>query len=132
MAFTANEQFSTVTPNNACPRAIPKKVQLKEFAASGGAETLAPLTLVAFNTSTSKWVVWATGGTNGTGTVAGLVGWDGILLDATNSVEGNVFLEGEFHIDDIPVVGGTLAQIKTALYTARALGIIIQGDPLFH
>ena len=131
MAFTANEQFSTVTPNNACPRAIPTHIQAKQFANSGGAETLAPLTLVAYNTSTLKWGVWATGGANGTGTVAGLVGWNGILLDATNDVLGNVFLGGEFHIDDIPVVGGTLAQIKTALEVARPLGFIITGYAAF-
>jgi len=132
MAFTANEKFSTVTPSNACPRAIPEVIQAKEFANSAGAELLAPLTLVAYNTSTNKFVAWATGGANGTGTVVGLVGWDPIQLDATNSVLGNVFLEGTFHLDDIPVVGGTLAQIKAALITARALGIITTGDPLFH
>lgn len=132
MAFTANQLFSTVTPSNGGLRAVPTAIQAKQFANSAGAETLAPLTLVAYNTSTNKWVVWATGGANGTGTVAGLVGWDGILLDATNDVLGNVFLGGEFHIDDIPVVGGTLAQIKTALEAARPLGFIITGYAAFH
>ena len=126
MALNANEQFAS-TSVDAKLRVEALTIQPKKFAAGSG--TLAQLTPVAFNTSTNQWVVWATGGANGTGTISGFVWADEITLNASDEVLGNVLLQGKVHYDDIVVTGGTEGQLQTALRVAglREKGIIIQG-----
>lgn len=130
MAYTANEQFQSANGKGSALRCFPGydgSIQPKTFASGSG--TLAALTPVAFNTSTSKWVPYASGGANGTGTISGFVWPDAVVLDGTNDVLGNVILGGRIHLDDIPIISGyTLAQLKTSLLSdARSRGFIIEG-----
>lgn len=125
MAYTANEQVTSVTGSRT-PRVLPKLVQAKTLASGSG--TIAPLSPMAFNTSTGKWVPWATGGANGTGTISALMGLESATLDGSNDILANLIMAGEVHFDDIPVVGGTLAQLKTAVISdLRSRGFYIQG-----
>lgn len=125
MALDPNELFSSTT-DPAKLRVDANRIAPKKFGTGSG--TLAGLTPVAYNTSSNEWVVWATGGANGTGTISGFVWPDDIVLDASDEVLGNVLLEGTVHFDDIVVTGGTEAQLKTALRDGpRALGLHIQG-----
>lgn len=131
MAFAANQLLSSNTPTDRpTPRCAAEHIQPKTFASGSG--TLAALTPVAYNTSTQKWVQWANGGANGTGSIMGFVWPDPVILDGANEVIGQVCMEGDIHFDDIPVVGGTLAQLKTACETLRDLGFTIQGLPNFR
>lgn len=133
MAYGANELFSSATPSDRpTKRCAPKVLQPKTFANVGGGATYQPLTPVAYNTATAKWVVWANGGANGTGTILGFIWPDVVVADNANEVIGMVCLGGDIHFDDIPVVGGTLAQLKTACETLRDLGFTIQGLPNFR
>lgn len=127
MAYSANQQFQSANGKGSGLRAFPDSVQPKTFASGSG--TLAALTPVAFNTSTSKWVIYASGGANGTGTISGFVWPDAVVLDGSNEVLGNVMLGGRIHLDDIPIVSGyTLAQLKASLISdARSRGFIIEG-----
>lgn len=126
VAYGTNEQVSSASVA-AKLRYEATSIQPKTFAAGSG--TLAPLTPVAYNTSTNFWVPFANGGANGTGTIKGFVGPDPIVLAASNEVLGNVIMGGTIHLADIPIIAGyTLAQLKTALTgTVRALGYKIQG-----
>lgn len=127
MAYNANELYKSASGTNPFPRCEPRTIQPKTFASGSG--TLDPLTPVAFNTSSNKWVVWANGGANGAGTIKGFVGFDAVVLDSDEEVLGNVILEGKLHLDDIPVPSGqTLSNLKIALRSGpRDLGLIIQG-----
>lgn len=134
MAYGPNELVSEASDFPVQLRAVagPDGIMPKTFAAVSGGGTLAPLTPVAYNTSTNKWVQWSTGGANGTGTVKGFVWPDAVVLDDSdgdnNDVLGQVMTHGVIHFDDIPVVGGTEAQLKTALQSGlRELGFTIQG-----
>ena len=126
VAYYTNEQYSSSTQGKRL-RVQPTVVQPKTFAAGSG--TLAPLTPIAYNTSTNKWVVWTSGGANGTGTIRGFVGLDAVVLDAANEVLGNVILGGIIHYEDIVLPSGESAgNLKTALTgTVRQLGFTIQG-----
>ena len=85
-----------------------------------GTALLAVGTLVSFDTAANDYVVWADSGADGTDQVQGLVYPNPIQLVSGSEVAGVILMHGEVHLDDIPVVGGTLAQIKTAL-RAQAL-----------
>lgn len=126
VAYGTNEQYASSTQGKRL-RVQPTVIQPKTFAAGSG--TLAPLTPVAYNTSTNKWVVWTNGGANGTGTIKGFVGLDAVVLDAANEVLGNVILGGIIHYEDIVLPSGESAgNLKTALTgTVRQLGFTVQG-----
>lgn len=127
MAQNANQLFSSANGKGSGLRCFPTSVQPKSFAA--GATALAPLTPVAFNTSTGFWVPYASGGANGTGTISGFVWPDAAPRHATDETTANVALGGRIHLDDIPIISGyTLAQLKASLITdARTRGFIIEG-----
>jgi hypothetical protein len=133
MAQAANQQFNSAAGAGSGPRCFATVVQPKTFAS--GSLTLAKLTPVAYNTSTGFFQIFASGGSNGTGTIDGFVWPDQIVLDGSNEVTGQVMLAGRIHLDDIPIVSGyTLAQLKTALLASivRNKGIIIEGMVGFH
>lgn len=133
MAQNINEQVSSAAGPAAMLRYLAKTIQPKNFTANIG--TLAPLTPVAFNTSTGFWTKFADSGANGTGTIGGFVGPDGLVSHATENVLGNVILAGDIHLDDIPIISGyTLAQLKTAIIASllRSKGFRIQGMPNFY
>lgn len=96
-----------------------------------GTKTLPKGTVVSFNTSTEKWVEWATGGANGTGLVKGIVMDDDqspLVLQNADDAVGTVMLAGEAHRDDLQSDGGTSGQLDAALQTdARDAGIIVRG-----
>lgn len=107
-------------------------VNPKTFAAGSG--DILHLTPVAYNTSTNKWVVWATGGSNGTGIIGGFLcepQTGKITLASGGEVLGNVMTHGIIHFGDIVVAGGTEAELKTALRTpsTKAVTLKIQGLP---
>jgi len=133
MAFTANQLHAQVNGVGSGLRASPESVQPKTFAS--GSITLAALTPVAFNTSTSQWVIFASGGANGTGTIKGFVWPDPVVLAAGGEVLGQVLMTGRIHLNDIPIVTGyTLAQLKTAIIASavRNQGIIVEGMTGFY
>lgn len=131
MAFNTNELFSSAT-RAAFPRAQPFQhgIQPKTLAAdAGGPTTIALLSPMAVVTASGQWVLWANAGADGSEIIRGFL-WepDGIATSATEEVLANIFLRGVVHLDDIPVVGGTLAQLKAALQTGvRERGLIIDG-----
>lgn len=131
MAFNTNELFSSAT-RAAFPRAQPFQhgIQPKTLAITGGgAVALAFLSPMAVVTASGQWVLWANGGADGSEIIRGFL-WepDGISTDDDEEVLANIFLRGVIHLDDIPVVGGTLAQLKAALQTGvRERGLIIDG-----
>lgn len=132
MAFTANELLSQDGDFVQQLRARADHIQPKTFASGSG--TLERLTPVAFNTSSTKWVVWTNGGSNGTGTIKGFIWPDPVVLSASGEVLGNVMTAGLIHFADIVVpYGETSGNLKTALRgTVRALGFTIQGLDNFY
>lgn len=129
MAYANNELFVGTTRND-FPRVKATYVAPKTFAPVGGKPSYACLTPVSFNTATKKWVVWTNGGANGTGTIKGFVYVDGVDLDDTDDVIGNVMLAGEIHRDDVVLPTGELqANLDAALIASnlRAVGIQVQG-----
>lgn len=128
MAYTANELVSSVTTIPATLRVWPTSVHPKTISNVGAAPLYAALTPMAFNTSTNEWVVWASGGANGTGTIGGFL-QEACQTDATNDVLANMIMGGDIHYEDIPVPSGqTLADLKTALRNGmRAKGFNIVG-----
>lgn len=133
MALQTNEKVSSVTSIPATKRVWPTVIQPKTLAAVSGAPTLAILTPLAFNTSTGFWVVWTSGGANGTGSIAGFLNEE-TVTSATLETLVNVILGGEIHYEDIPVPSGeTLANLKTALRSGpRTLGLTITGLDAVH
>lgn len=87
MALKQDELFNSAVGLGSQLRVIPKSIQPKEF--GSGAGTIAKLQLVAFNTSTSKWVAWDPNA--GTDEVAT------ITADATPATAGTftITVEGE-------------------------------------
>ena len=127
-------------------RVVPSSIQPKKFAAVAGAPTLPGLTPVAYNTSTNLWVLWDDGGSNGTDIIKGFVGLEGVALDASNEVLGNVILGGRIHADDIPddddagapiTFGFTDSILKAELKgvggsDVRSLGFTVEGVANSH
>ena len=133
MAQNVNELFSTAAGKGSGPRVIiaDGAAQPKSIAAAQG--TIAPLTAMAYNTATNFWVIWATGGANGTGTISGFMGLDGHVAHATDETTAVILLGGQIHLSDIPVVGGTLAQIKAAIISSDlSKKWIVQGMENFR
>jgi len=128
MALNANELFSTAPGVGSGLRVMiaDGAAQPKTIASALG--TIAPLTAMAYNTSTNLWTVWATGGANGTGTISGFMGLRGAVAHASDETLAIIFLGGQIHLGDIPVVGGTLAQLKTAIIASTlSTKWIVQG-----
>lgn len=127
MALKKNELFSKVD-RSAALRCFPTVVKPKKFAADVGEAKLAPLTMVAYDTSTNNWKPWTDGGSDGTGTLKGLVWPDAIQLDATDEVLGHVMIEGRVHRDDVPLNGESQVDVDAELASAaRLLGIHVEG-----
>lgn len=128
MAYAENQLFSSASGKGSSLRCVPTSVQPKTFA--GGTALIAPLTPVAYNTSTNLWVIWDQDGSNGTNVISGFVWPDGVQLVSGSEVLGQVVLGGRIHFDDIPVVTAnySAAQLKAAVQSSvRSLGFIIEG-----
>ena len=137
MALASNELYSSTTrgalPNFAV--GSPDGIKVVNFANSAGAETIAPMTPVAYDTSTNNWKVWTDGGANGTGDIRGfLIGTEygadpvtGITLDATDEVIGTVMIDGTIDYNSIVLPSGeTENNLKAALQSGlRERGIIV-------
>lgn len=130
---TNNELVGTPTTFPATLRMWPTVAQPKTVAGVSGAPLLARALPMAFNTSTNKWVVWTSGGANGTGTVSGFL-MDPVQTHATDDSLAQMMLGGEIHFDDIPVPSGeTSANLKTSLRSGpRGLGLTIVGLDQVH
>lgn len=131
MALNANQLYGNEVTVGPSLRVWPLSARPVEFAAGSG--TLPLLRALAYNTSTNKWVPWTTGGANGTGTIRAFVWPKPITLHATDEVLGVVLMAGDVHFKDIPVAGGTEAELIAAIRvppageSLRALGIHIKG-----
>lgn len=132
MALNPNEKFDSAAGKGSSLRCFPHSTQTKEFAAGSG--TLAPLTALAYNTTTDKWVVFDADGTNGTNIIKGFLWPDELVLDSDEEVLGVVAMNGRIHVDDIPEVSGSYnnAQLLAALRgesasNVRSLGFVIEG-----
>ncbi len=124
---TLQEPMVTSRTEAARTRIIPK-IQLSVLFADAAADKLLVVgTVVAYNTSTTGYVEWATGGANGTGTVQGIVNPDPITIIDGNEVAGVVMFAGEAHRDDLSSDGGTSAQLDTALEALIGRGLVIHG-----
>lgn len=101
----------------------------KVYANSAGAELLAVGTPLAVNTTTNKWVLWDSDGTNGTDTIRGFVYPDAVQLHATNDVIAPVFVRGVIKYDAIVLPAGEAENdLKAALRVGlKDLGIDVQG-----
>jgi len=127
-----SEQFRDPYPR-IMPSHDPGSVLVKRFAAVGAAPEYAVGTPVTINTSTGKWQVWDSNGSNGTNEIHGFVYPDKIQTHATLEVHGQVLTKGQIHYADIWAVVEALgveveADLKTALRTGpRGLGLAIQG-----
>lgn len=128
MTYATNNLVSSVTSIPATTRTIPRSIHPKTLAAVGAAPLYAVLTPMAYNTSTNKWVIWANGGANGTGTIGGFLN-EPAQTDASNDVIANMVMSGQIHVDDVPVPSGqTLANLKIALADGmRSRGFDIVG-----
>lgn len=133
MAQNANQLVGSVTSIASTLRMWPETIHPKEIAAISGAPLLARGLPMAFNTSTSKWVVWTSGGANGTGTVSGFLA-EPHQSNATDETLAPMMMRGKIHFDDIPVPSGeTSANLKTSLRSGpRGLGIDIDGLDQVH
>lgn len=87
---------------------------------------LAPLTAVAFNTSTMKWGIWVEGGANGMDAIRGFIFPLPVYLKQSAEVHGVVAMSGAIHYDDI--ANEKTAAFITALRTAtNEKNFVIQG-----
>lgn len=131
MAYATNEQFSSENGPGSGLRVIADEnggIQVKSLAAGSG--TLAPLTALAFNTSTNSWQVFDADGSNGTDEIKGFLWPDEVTLDGSDEVMAQVLMAGQVHYDDIPLVSGSYNQSELAAAlksAARPLGLRIQG-----
>lgn len=134
MAYDPNQGFASAAGKGSSPRCFPTSVQPKTFASGTG--TLAPLTAVAYNTSTDQWVVFDADGSNGTNVIKGFVWPDEATLVSGSEVLVQVAMGGRIHFDDIPLVSGSynLAQLQAAVRSGgvRDLGFIIEGIDQFR
>lgn len=133
MALNPNELYNGPVTQARDKRIAPEILKPKEFASGSG--TLAVGCVVAFNSSTKKWVPWANGGANDTGTPRGIVFPFAITLDSDEEVIGQVMLGGRAHASDLidNATGDLSANLTAALRsvtispTLRELGITIEG-----
>ncbi|RLB78180.1 MAG: hypothetical protein DRH24_14890 [Deltaproteobacteria bacterium] len=127
MAYDDNQLFSQGS-YDPYPRIKPVHQYPKTFAA--GTDKLEVGTPVAFNTSTKQWVVWTSGGANGTGEIRGFVYPEAIQLVSGKEVLGVVMMAGEIHYDDIVLPSGeTESDLKDSLRAdaVRERGLWITG-----
>lgn len=130
MALDPREVYNSTT-QAAARRIYPTALHVKEFAAGTG--TLLPGTVVAYNSSTNKWVPWANAGANDTGTPRGIVWPEAIVLKAGNEVNGVVMMAGRAQAADLldQATGDFSANLTAALRvgtaTLREKGILIDG-----
>jgi len=129
MAFADNELFESPVEVKSFPSVIAEKIQPKTFAGEAGADLLALLTPLGFNTVTGFWEVWADAGANGIDVIRAFVWADPVQLDAADEVIGNVLMAGTINYDDIVLPSGELvADLKAALQSGlRERGILIQN-----
>lgn len=57
--YATNNLYGTPETEAAAPRVVAKRIDAKTFASPGSAVTIAKLTPVAFDTTTSQWKVWS-------------------------------------------------------------------------
>jgi hypothetical protein len=130
MAYATRELLNT-QERDPYPRIkpAPDGVRVVTLAAVGAAPTYAVGTPMAYNTATNKWVVWTSGGANGTGTISGFIYPDEIETDAADDVMCPLMQQGTIDYADVVLPAGeTDANLKTALRSGpRALGLIITG-----
>lgn len=109
------KQMIADTPYPAFKKYSPGRVEAKTLGTSAGAEVLAGLTPMAFDSSTGFWVVWANGGLNGTDVIRGFLdpystkeheGEAGLQLSATEEIIANIITEGTFAYDAISLPAG--------------------------
>lgn len=130
MALDPREVYASTT-QGAAKRIYPTANHVKEFATGTG--TLLPGTVIAFNSSTNKWVPWANGGANDTGTPRAIVWPEAITLNASNEVNGVVMMAGRAHASDLidQATGNLSANLTAALRVGttslRQFGILIDG-----
>ena len=135
MALDPREVYNSTT-QAAARRIYPTALHVKEFAAGTG--TLLPGTVVAYNTSTNKWVPWVNGGGNDTGTPRGIVWPEAIVLKAGNEVNGVVMMQGRAHASDLldQATGDFSTNLRdavravtplTSTNTLREKGILLDG-----
>lgn len=117
MALTPNELYVETT-TGAAPqmRAYDSGTARVEFAAPVADITYEPATPVARNSSTGKWVVWANGGANDTGTIRGFVYHVGVNAELAGEVIGVIMLRGEVAYEDVVLPAGEVqANLDAAL-----------------
>lgn len=108
---------------------------LKAATLAGGTGEIAPLTPMAFNTSTNHWVVFDADGSNGTNAIRAFMGPDGATLVSGSEIIAQLYFNGVIHRDDIPVVVANYSQSQLDAQLAsgvRSLGFNIQGVPDFR
>lgn len=127
MAYEPNQLLTHDESINPQKRAYSFQTNPKTLAPGSG--VVEPLTPLAFNTSTNKWVVWSHNGSNGTGTILGFLWPDPVTLHSTLDVIGQVMLQGRVHFEDIVLpYGQSESNLKAALRSGpQARGLEIQG-----
>lgn len=127
MAYEPNQLLKHDGDINPQKRTISTQTEPRTLAPGSG--VVEPLTPLAFNTSTNKWVVWTHNGSNGTGTIAGFLWSDPVTLHSTLDVLGQVMLRGQVQFQDIVIPYGQIeANLKAALRSGpRTLGLEIKG-----
>ncbi|HCT44790.1 MAG TPA: hypothetical protein DF699_06235 [Phycisphaerales bacterium] len=127
-------QNRNLTPNEVTEGVKPNMdyhvVHVLEFAAAGSDTTYPVGMLLAYNTATDKWVPWVDGGSNGTGTVSGIVGPRPHDALAAGETLGNVALQGKFDFVALSsAAGDNAATLAAALRapTVREKGLIIEN-----
>jgi len=128
MAYAANELVGALTSVPGSLRVWPEHIHPKTLAAVAGPPTYAKLSPMAFNTVTGFWVIWASGGADGTGTIGGFLD-EATLLSATGETLANMIMAGQIDYRDIPLpTGQTQPNLLAALVVGmRAKGFDIVG-----
>lgn len=140
MTLETNELYKEASRNDDI-RLFPAEggVVPRMFAAVSGGATYPKGTPVAFNTSTSKWVVFAQGGANGVGTISGIL-FEEITVNDSGSDDtetlANVMILGRLHRNDVNtaairalLTSTSEAQLDTALRapSMREKGLHTEG-----
>lgn len=130
MALDPREVYASTT-QGAAKRIYPTALHVKEFATGTG--TLQPGTVVAFNSSTLKWVPWANAGANDTGTPRAIVWPEAIVLKAGSEVNGVLLMAGRVHASDLldqatgDLSANLIAALRVGTTSLRQFGILVDG-----
>ena len=130
MALQNRNLTPTGTSEASKPNMEYHTVHTLEFAAAGADATYPVGMLLAYNTSTNKWVPWVDGGSNGTGTVSGIVGPRPVDALSAGEVLGNIALQGKFDFDALSSAADDVAADLAAalrVSTVREKGLIIEN-----